>query len=298
MRRTSATLLSAVLVCWWTLSASAATIYGTAGTFGAQGPATLYTIDSTTGAATPVGLTGFDRVGAIDFNPLNGILYGIGADPVSGSFNLITINTATGLATAVGPLGVDIRPGSMSDMSFRSDGTLYAIDGLNSVYRVNTSTGNATLLGGVSSFPAGNALAFSLTDTLYKVDIEAAYIVNQTNGSGTFVTSMNYPDSEDRANGMDFDPATGVLFADVRHGPFGPGLVTNGPADTAFNYLATIDLATGNVTMVGQTVTNLDALAVQPAGQGVPDSMSTLWLAMPAGAMLLFTRQRRRANLA
>ena len=186
----------------------------------------------------------------------------------------------------MGPLGVDIRPGAMSDMSFRSDGTLYAIDGLNSVYTVNTSTGAATLLGGVSSFPSGNALAFSLTDILYKVDIEAAYNVNQTNGSGTFVTSINYPNATDRANGMDFDPVTGVLFASVRHGPFGPGLADNAPTDTPFNYLATIDLATGNVTAVGQTVNNLDALAVQPAAQRVPDSISTLWLAIPAGVLL------------
>jgi len=222
------------------------------------------------------------------------MLYGIGVDPVSTNFDLITINTATGLATAVGPLGVDIRPGAMSDMSFRSDGTLYAIDGLNSVYTVNTSTEAATLLGGVSSFPSGNALAFSLTDILYKVDNEAAYIVNQTHGSGTFVSLINYPDSEDRANGMDFDPATGLLFASVRHSPFGPGFVNNAPADTPFNYLATIDLATGNVTTVGQTMNNLDALAVQPA---VPDSMSTLWLAIPLGVILFSTGQRRRANL-
>jgi hypothetical protein len=285
----------ALQLCWCTLLVSAATIYGTAGTFGAQGPATIYTIDSATGAATLVGLTGFDRVGAIDFNPLNGRLYGIGADPVSGEFDLITINTATGLATAVGPLGVDIRPGAMSDMSFRSDGTLYAIDGITNVYTVNTSTGAATDIGFVSSFPAGNALAFSLTDTLYKVDNEAAYVVNQTNGSGTFVTSMNYPKAIDRANGMDFDPATGVLFADVRHGPFGPGFVTSAATDTAFNYLATIDLATGNVTEIGQTVNSLDALAVQPA---VPDSMSTLWLALPAAVTLLFANQMRRADLA
>ena len=140
--------------------------------------------------------------------------------------------------------------------------------------------------------PFGNALAFSLSDILYKVDNEAAYIVNQP-GSG-FVSFMNYPSSEDRANGMDFDPATGVLFASVRHSPFGPGLVNNAPADTPFNYLATIDLATGNVTTVGQTMNNLDALAVQPA---VPDSMSTLWLAIPLGVILFSTGQRRRANL-
>ena len=52
MRAIPATLITALQLCWWTLSVSAATIYGTAETFGAQGPATLYTIDSTTGATT------------------------------------------------------------------------------------------------------------------------------------------------------------------------------------------------------------------------------------------------------
>jgi hypothetical protein len=294
MRRICATLMSALQLCCCAFSVSAATIYGTAYS-GPSGPGTLYTIDSTTGAATPVGATGFNRVGAIDFNPLNGMLYGIGVDPVSTNLDLITINTATGLATAVGPFGGGITGFvGVANMSFRSDGTLYAIDGLATVYTVNTSTGAATPIGGAGGLPSGNALAFSLSDTLYKVDDEAAYIVNQPNAG--FVSFINYPDGEDRANGMDFDPATGVLFASVRHSPFGPGLVTNGPADTAFNYLATIDLATGNVTSIGQTVTNLDALAVQPEGQRVPDWMSTLWLAIPV--TLLFANQRRRAKLA
>jgi len=297
MRRISAALIIALQFCFWALSAPAATIYGTAYS-GPLGPATLYTIDSTTGAATPVGATGFNRVGAIDFNPLNGMLYGIGVDPVSRNFDLITINTATGLATAVGPLGVGgLGFLGFADMSFRSDGTLYAIDGDTTIYTINTSTGAARSIGGISSMPFGNALAFSLSDTLYKVDNEAAYIVDQTNGSGTFVSFMNYPNVGDRANGMDFDPATGVLFASVRNSPFGPGVVDSAPA-APFNYLATIDLATGNVTTVGQTVNNLDGLAVQPAGQGVPDSMSTFWLAIPAGVMLLFTHQKRRAKLA
>jgi hypothetical protein len=290
--------MSALQLCWWTLSVFAATIYGTAYS-GPTGPATLYTIDSTTGAATPVGATGFNRVGAIDFNPLNGMLYGIGVDPVSSNFDLITINTATGLATAVGPLGVGgLGFAGFADMSFRSDGTLYAIDGVDALYTINTATGAATSIGGAPGRPFGDALAFSLSNTLYKVDDEAAYIVDQTGGpGGTFVSLINYPSGEDRANGMDFDPATGVLFASVRHSPFGPGFVANGPAETPFNYLATIDLATGNVTEIGQTVDHLDGLAVQPAGQGVPDSISTLWLAIPAGVMFLFTHQRRRANL-
>jgi hypothetical protein len=287
MRRISATLLSAVLVCSWTLSASAATIYGTA-YLGPSGPATLYTINSTTGAATSVGATGFNRVGAIDFDPLNGMLYGIGVDPVSSNFDLITLNIATGVATPVGPLGVGDPAGlpGFADMSFRSDGALYAIDGANTVYTINTSTGAATSIGKIGvSTAGGNALAFSLSDALYKVDSAFAFLVDQTNGTGTIVSAINYPTGSSNANGMDFDPATGALFASVRGSE--RGIV-----------LATIDVATGSVTKIGQSVTGLDGLAVQPSANGVPDAMSTLWLATPVGMMLFFARQRRRAKLA
>ena len=85
-----------------------------------------------------------------------------------------------------------------------------------------------------------------------------------------------------------FDHTSVVIEVKVNgKGPF------NMVLDTGSD-VATIDLATGNVTTVGQTMNNLDALAVQPA---VPDSMSTLWLAIPLGVILFSTGQRRRANL-
>src|SRR5437868_498601 len=52
------------------------TLYGSA-FVGAAGPATLFTIDTATGAATAVGPIGFNRVGALAVSP-QGILYGIG----------------------------------------------------------------------------------------------------------------------------------------------------------------------------------------------------------------------------
>src|SRR5690242_7730213 len=102
--------------------ASAVTIYGTAllgpNTGSPTSATTLYTIDPNTGTATPIGATGYNQVGAIDFNPSTGILYGTGVNPTTKSVDLITINTATGVATSVGATGV----GNFQDISFRSDG--------------------------------------------------------------------------------------------------------------------------------------------------------------------------------
>jgi Dockerin type I domain len=52
---------------------------------------------------------------------------------------------------------------------------------------------------------------------------------------------------------MDFDPTTGILWASVANN-FG----------MAASYLTTIDPATGIVTVIGQTASGLDALAVEP----------------------------------
>src|SRR5690242_15815770 len=95
-------LLTASALLGSLFPASAVTIYGTAYN-GTTGPATLYTVDPGTGATIPVGPTTFNRVSAIDFNPLTGLLYGVGTD-TQGNVDLITINTTTGMGTAVGSL--------------------------------------------------------------------------------------------------------------------------------------------------------------------------------------------------
>ena len=59
---------------------------------------------------------GFDRVGAMDFDPLTGRLYATGVRPADRTPVLITIDAATGVGTEVGPTG--IRP-TIAGMSFR-----------------------------------------------------------------------------------------------------------------------------------------------------------------------------------
>ena len=253
------------------------TIYGSA-YLGTGGPASLYTIDPTTGAATLVGAIGFNSVGGIDFDPLNGLLYGTGRT-ASGTNVLISINPLTGAGTQIGALGIG---NNVQDISFRSDGTLFAFaNATNSngnIYTISTLTGAATLVGptGFSGF-SGDGLAFSPSDTLFTVNNADIQTVDQMTGAGTVVTNMNYVNglgTNERANGMDFDPATGTLWASVNN-----GFIASGP-----NYLETIDVSTGNATLIGQTQAGMDALAVALVAS-VPEPSTWAAGLLTAGAL-------------
>ena len=215
----------------------------------------MYTIDPTTGAATLVGAIGFNRVGAIAFDPTTGILYGEGTDP-SSTHVLLSIDRSTGAGTVIGPTGVN---SPFQDISFRSDGTLYGYNSgitVGNIYTLNLSTGAATLIGATGNFNTGNALAFSRSNILYTINGLDEETVDQSTGSATTVINMNYGPlgSNPRANGMDFDQASGVLWASVVTG--------SAPASNLTNYFTTIDATTGTVTVIGQTVGGLDALAI------------------------------------
>jgi hypothetical protein len=280
MRLNTTLLFGAVALFCSLLSADAVTIYGAAA-FGG-GASTLYTIDPNTGTATPVGAgIGYDRVGGIDFNPSTGILYGVGANPTTNTFDLITINTMTGLATTVGDTGLGF---AFQDIDFRSDGTLWAYAGGGNIYTLNLTTGAASLVGFIGGFGnppgTGNALAFNPSDTLYRLSGADIYTISQSDGVATDTgTNVNYDATlvNPRTNAMDYDLTTGILYASVTSGAQG-----DRPAPT--HNIAQIDLSNGNFSNSHLTVLGLDALAVQPAqptppnGNGVPEPMSTLWL--------------------
>jgi len=296
MRSIILSLFGAVALLCSLTSANAVTIYGAAYIGG--GAATLYNIDPNTGIATPVGSgIGFDRVGGIDFNPLTGILYGIGANPTTNTFDLITINTMTGVGTSVGDTGFTF---ATQDINFRSDGTLWAYAGGGNIYTLNLTNGTPTLVGfiGGSGNPPGNgnALGFNGSDTLYRISNADIYTISQTDGVATDTgTNVQYPIDfvNPRANAMDFDATSGLFYASVIHSPVGdrPGSLSGA------NFIAQIDISTGAVSNVHSTVAGLDALAVLPEqqptppnGNGVPEPMSTLCLVPVLIGLFAFRR--------
>jgi hypothetical protein len=101
----------------------------------------LYSINPSTGAATPIGLTGISLGPWRDLSVNSSTLYyGNGAD-------LYTLNTSTGLATLVGAFGSGAQIGALVTQG----GILYGGDEGNlTIDTVNTTTGAATPVPGGS----------------------------------------------------------------------------------------------------------------------------------------------------
>ncbi len=121
-----------------------ATLYGnTSVSFGGATADELYSINTTTGAATALGLIGENSVYALGFSQA-GSLYG-----VDGNCNLVSINTGTGAGTVVGSTGLAPNGGcGVYDMASGLDGTMYLADTFSeSLYDVNLGTGGTTLIG-------------------------------------------------------------------------------------------------------------------------------------------------------
>jgi hypothetical protein len=255
--------------------AASPTVYGSAYT-GPNGAATLYNINPNTGGATSIGAIGFNQVGGIDFNS-SGILYGVGKRVSGGVQVLLQINPTTGAGTEV---GATTLTNDVQDIAFRnSDGALYGYSGGN-IYTFNLTTGVATSLtpGNVGDgFPSGNGLAFSPFDTLYKADNNYLWTINQSTGAGATAVALTYSNVFDRANGMDFDNATGILWASVKDGGLN-------------NYLASIDIGSGAVTYVGLSQSGLDALSIAVATIPEPGTLTLVGM----GLVGLLTLRRHK----
>jgi hypothetical protein len=232
-----------------------AVLYGAAQLFG--GPSVLYAIDLATGAAAPVGPIKFNRISGMDFDPISGILYATGQDPETGTHLLITIDPRTGAGTEVGPTDINSinSNNTVTDISFRnSDGMLFAYLGNNrDLATIDLATGQATGIG--STFAGGNAgngLAFSPDGRLYHADNIDLDTLDSGTGLATLLVPLSFSPPADnfpRINAMDFDPNTGILFVSLNDG------------SGEENYLSTIDIITGAVSVIGPTVGGLDAIA-------------------------------------
>lgn len=143
-----------------------------------DGDGTLGTVDVATGAATVVGQMSqvmtdiaFDSSGN-----LWGITFG----------QLFKINSTTAATTLVGNLGT-----SLNSLVFGADGTLYSAN--NSLWKINTSTGVASLIGSGGGYTSSGDLAFigsQLFLTATGGASDRLFDLNEATGAGTFIGNL------------------------------------------------------------------------------------------------------------
>jgi hypothetical protein len=236
-------------------------MYAASGSSGGAG--TLYRVNPSTAFFLEVGpivnASGGGKIGitGLDFNPLDGKLYGITASSTSASGNtvsksLVTIDPATAVATVIGSLGI-----ANSDISFRSDGTLFGFQAndtgsIHSMTKINLSTGLSSVLGntGLAS-TNGGGLAFDQAGALY---------LSTTGSSGTRDT-LN-PASGARAVGGTITgaPIAGSINAMVANGETLFGVDSDGSKNGV--HLVTISRgAAATVTDIGVLPGDTDAIS-------------------------------------
>jgi hypothetical protein len=238
-------------------------MYAASGSSGGAG--NLYLINPSTAAYYSVGpivnASGGGAIGitGLDFSPVDGKLYGITASSTMAGGNtlaksLVTIDLTTAYATVIGSLGV-----ANSDISFRSDGTLFGFQSndtgsIHSMTKINLSTGLSSVLGntGLSS-TNGGGLAFDQAGALY---------LAATGSSGTRDT-LN-PANGARAVGglITGAPVAGSINAMAANGETLFAVDSDGSTSKNGVHLVTISRgATATVTDIGVLPGDTDAIS-------------------------------------
>jgi uncharacterized repeat protein (TIGR01451 family) len=238
---------------------SVATLYAATG--GGCTGSTLYTLDPSTAAATPVGditVSGNQvlNVSGLAIDPTNEQMYGW-MNPQDCSRNggtLLQINKADGTATIVGSEG----DGGIqaSDLTFDKYGQLYAWSGgcgdisCNSngsdLYTINKATGTSAKVSESGTYGFQTALSVDSKNRMYMKSYQALFRVDQFTGHVFSIV-----------------PSSGTNFSRARNAlSFGPGdlLYTHTFSDVG-NQLETINPTNAAVTPIGSTgLSNLSAL--------------------------------------
>ena len=285
------------------------------------GPSTLYTINPSTGEKTEIGPTGFRECTGLDAHPVTNELYAVchrifdeeqfpdertsGEDDGIGQY-LVHIDSNTGQGTEIGALGdaIGYKGTLISDIDFRSDGTLFAylicricrrpddkqfetnnIEDLtgNALGIIDLQTGKFMLIGESGINDNISAIAFTPSQILSQCatffdefDFHELRTLNQTNGASTFLSELLIPsDFEDFftiISSKDADMETGAMYGflladqDENGGEFPEAESRNIAAVGSF--LTILQPGSNTLQVIGQTAGTQEVmLAIAVMGQ-------------------------------
>ncbi len=148
---------------------------------------TLYTLNTATGAATPVGPLGIPDLQGLAIRPTNNELYAV--RPVSGQTQFSRVSAQYGDALPAFTTGVT----NLRAFAFSAGDTLYGATTSGKVYRIDIATGDTTFIGLAQSM-VFSGLAFSPTSGKLWASVrpplsnrDKIYLVNTSDGDTTLV---------------------------------------------------------------------------------------------------------------
>ena len=234
----------------------------------------LFTLDETTAAEsfrlntfyTPPGMPTQDlnRVSASTYVPARGEVWlGLGGNSACPAC-IMLLNMVTGEATLLfdnsginsAIPGLALRP---------SDGAIFTTEADGGGFRgINNVTGEATNINSNTASGSGNGLTFAdPSETLYLAEGSSPgrlCTINPATGVDAVVASIVYPPGFAAADpgivAMTTRPSDGVVFVLIKDGAGGGG--------TKDTFLGTLNLATGEVTIISMTTSKMEGLAFVP----------------------------------
>jgi hypothetical protein len=250
----------------------------------------LYMLNPQTGAPSEIGpIEGYTRCTGLDIHPFTGEFFAVcekievheepipktNADEIPFSMYLLILDPNTGQPTEVGDIELS-RGDFISDISFRSDGTLFAhlnagiaflgddvstnTIAANSIGIINTQTAVLNIVGPTGSTDSWSAIGFNDMDSLIQCTDNRftpglINLLNQNTGSASFLGDLIYPpgfEGQNIVGSKDLDNLSGQFFALLFHSsglPDERDITTN--AEVPGNSLVTINQNTGAIDVRG-----------------------------------------------
>jgi hypothetical protein len=129
---------------------------------------TLYTLNLTTGVATPIGSTGANDMFGLAYDPNTSTLFGTTYDAQGGSATgLYSINVSTGAGTFIGPTSISSSTREIDALTYNTaTHSLVGIStGFSSLYTIDETTGALTLQASLQ--PSGLSANHNIGDLAY-----------------------------------------------------------------------------------------------------------------------------------
>ena len=261
--------------------ARADTLYG----LSSSNPGTVYTIDTSTGAATAVvNLVGTIGTSLVDISFLNGTLYASDVVSSTGVFTFGSINLITGVYTPINDQGGSVNWHSLA--AIPSANLLYAVDLQGEQLVSVTPAGTISVVGNTNQQIVD--LAYDPNhNVLYGVDLSRLFTINPSTGAATLVGSTGVLAG---AAGLAYDSGNNTLYLNT--------------AGSSIGNFYTVNISTGQATFVGSNTgagQGIDGLA-DTNGNRVPEPSTVLLLisgfaglGMSKYCMRLFSRPTARA---